>query len=62
MAHDMPYTSYTEATLRRLAALEPRTLGLMHGSTYTGDGRRAVLELAQVLKETLGEPSATRRA
>ena len=53
-AHDMPYTSYTDATLRRLAALKPRTLGLMHGATYRGDGERALLDLAGVIRETLG--------
>lgn len=58
LAHDMPYTPYTDATLRRLAALEPRTLALMHGSTFRGDGRKAILELAGVLKETLGKPAA----
>jgi flavorubredoxin len=54
MAKDMPYTSYTDATLHRLAALEPHVLGLMHGSSYRGDGRRAILDLAVVLRETLG--------
>ncbi len=31
---------------RRLATLEPRTLGLMHGSTFSGDGSRALDALA----------------
>src|SRR6187549_84617 len=46
MAKDMPYTSYTESTLRRLAALKPRTLATMHGSAFRGDGERAMLDLA----------------
>ena len=54
LAKDMPYTSYTDGTLRRLAALRPQTLALMHGSTFKGDGGRAILELAGVIKETLG--------
>ena len=57
MANDMPYTPYTDATLRRLATLQPRTLALMHGSTFRGDGARAILDLARVLKETLGTPA-----
>jgi flavorubredoxin len=61
MAHDLPYTPYTDATLGRLAALEPRTLALMHGSTFTGDGGRALLELAAVIRDTLSEPQPTRR-
>ena len=54
LANDMPYTPYTDATLRRLAALKPRTLALMHGSSFRGDGERALLELAVVLKDALG--------
>jgi len=56
LAHDMPYTPYTDATMRRLAELEPRTLALMHGSTYRGDGRRALLELTEVIRDTIGKP------
>jgi len=53
-AKDMPYTPYTDATFRRLAALKPRTLGLMHGATYRGNGEQALLDLAGVVRETLG--------
>lgn len=56
LAHDMPYTPYTDSTLRRLADLEPRTLALMHGSSFRGDGRTAILDLAGVIKEALGKP------
>jgi flavorubredoxin len=56
MAKDMPYTPYTNSTLLRLAALEPQTLALMHGTSFRGDGRTAILDLATVIKETLGEP------
>lgn len=34
------------ATIRSLAALAPRTLGLMHGPSFDGDGRAALLALA----------------
>jgi flavorubredoxin len=54
-ANDMAYTSYTDATFRRLAALKPRTLGTMHGAAYRGDGERALLDLAGVIRETLGK-------
>ena len=54
MAKDMPYTSYTDATLRRLAALRPQTLAIMHGSSFRGDGGKALLELASVLAKTIG--------
>ena len=58
LAHDMPYTAYTDANFRRLAELEPRTLALMHGSTYRGDGRKAILDLAGVIREKLGVSSS----
>jgi flavorubredoxin len=53
LANDMPYTPYTDATLARLAALEPRTLAVMHGSSFRGDGGRALRELAQVIRTEL---------
>jgi len=53
LANDMPYTPYTDATLRRFADLEPRTLALMHGTSFRGDGRRAILDLAGVIQEKL---------
>jgi flavorubredoxin len=34
------------ATIRRLAALEPRTLALMHGPSFVGDGAGALTSLA----------------
>src|SRR5882762_9194711 len=50
LAKDMAYTPYTDQTMRRLADLEPRTLALMHGSTFRGDGRSAILDLGGVIK------------
>jgi flavorubredoxin len=58
LAKDMAYTPYTDATMKRLADLEPQTLALMHGSTFRGDGRKAILDLAGVFKETHGRESA----
>jgi flavorubredoxin len=52
-AHYLPYASHTEATLGRLADLSPRVLATMHGSTYIGDGRRALKDLATAMKEVL---------
>jgi hypothetical protein len=50
----MPYTPYTDATLRRIAELQPQTLAVMHGSSFRGDGAAAIRDLAQFLQETLG--------
>jgi hypothetical protein len=53
-ANYLPYTPLTQPTLQRLAALKPHTVATMHGSTFVGDGERALNDLAQVLKEVLG--------
>ena len=42
----MPATPLAEPTLRRLAALKPTTLALMHGPTFKGDGGAALTALA----------------
>lgn len=39
----------TRAILQKLAATEPCTLALMHGSSYRGDGGRLLLALADAL-------------
>jgi flavorubredoxin len=54
LAHDVPYTHRTDGVLRRLAALAPKTLATMHGSTYRGDGAKVLAALADVLRETIG--------
>jgi flavorubredoxin len=52
LAGYMPYTRQTEGVLRSLAALEPRTLAIMHGSSYTGRGERLLTDLAGVIKDS----------
>ena len=54
LAHYMPYTPRTESQIRELAALKPRVLAPMHGATYVGDGEKALLDMAGVMKELLG--------
>lgn len=39
-------TPLTAPTIRGLATLQPKTLGLMHGSSFTGDCAHALLQLA----------------
>jgi flavorubredoxin len=53
LANYLPYTPHTVPTLQRLAALKPRTLAAMHGSTFVGNGARAINDLAQVMKDVL---------
>src|SRR5205814_10375235 len=39
-------TAATAPTIRRLAGLAPRTLGIMHGASFAGDGATALEALA----------------
>lgn len=55
LAQAIPYTPLTDPTLKDLAALKPKRLVTMHGSTYVGDGEKALLGLAEVMREVLGE-------
>jgi flavorubredoxin len=54
LANYMPYTSQTDRILQSVAALKPRTLATMHGSTFVGDGERAIGELAGVIRDVMG--------
>jgi flavorubredoxin len=53
LAHSVPYTPLTGATLLMLARLRPKLLAIMHGSSFRGDGERALHELAAMYAETL---------
>jgi flavorubredoxin len=53
LANYMPYCSLTEATLKRLASLQPKRLATMHGSVYEGDGSTALHDLAAVWRDVL---------
>lgn len=46
-------TPATGPTIRRLAELTPRTLGLMHGSSFSGDSAAALGSLASFYDEML---------
>ncbi|HEY8563324.1 MAG TPA: MBL fold metallo-hydrolase [Pyrinomonadaceae bacterium] len=48
-----PYTRQTESNLRKLIALAPKTIAAMHGSTYIGDGARALRDLGTMMNEVL---------
>ncbi|ABF52315.1 MBL fold metallo-hydrolase [Sphingopyxis alaskensis] len=47
----------TAPTIRRLADLQPRTLALMHGPTFQGDGAHALRRLADYFEEMLRQPA-----
>ena len=48
----------TAPTIRRLAGLKPKTLGLMHGSSFTGDCAGTLLGLADYYAGTLQRMAA----
>jgi flavorubredoxin len=50
----VPYTHQTGRVLHGLAELRPRTLATMHGSSYSGDGAKALRDLAVVMRDVLG--------
>lgn len=54
-ANAYPYTPLTESILHGLADLRPKQLALMHGSTFVGDGERALRDLAIIMREVLGQ-------
>lgn len=56
LASYMPYTPQTEGLLHTLANLQPKTLALMHGSSFVGNSARALRDLAGVLRENFGKP------
>lgn len=58
LADYVPYTPLTARNLQKLADLEPRTLAIMHGSSFTGDCARALSDLNQAYKDVFGRESA----
>lgn len=58
-ANAYPYTPFTEPILQGLADLRPARLALMHGSAFVGDGARALLDMAKVMREVLGKQEVT---
>jgi len=53
-ANYVPYTHHTGRVLQTLAEYKPKTLAVMHGSTYYGDGAQALRDLAIVMRDVLG--------
>ena len=53
LAGYMPYTRQTEKNLQKLIDLKPATIAAMHGSSYSGDGAKALQDLGEVMKEVL---------
>jgi flavorubredoxin len=58
----MPFTPTTRAKLERLAVLEPKVLAAQHGSTFIGDGARALRDGADMMERLLGWEAASETA
>jgi len=50
----MPYTPATRSKLEQLAALNPKMLAAMHGSTFVGDGAAALRAGADMMEREFG--------
>ncbi len=50
LAGYMPYTRQTQLQLRSLGELNPQTLAVMHGSSYSGNGGSLLKGLGEALK------------
>jgi flavorubredoxin len=54
LAEYVPYTPLTSHNLRKLAELKPRTLAIMHGSSFRGDAVRALHDLDAAFRDVFG--------
>jgi flavorubredoxin len=54
LAEYVPYTPLTARNLTKLAELKPTTLAIMHGSSFRGDGARALDDLNVAFREVFG--------
>jgi flavorubredoxin len=54
LAGYVPYTPLTAKNLRKLAELKPKTLAIMHGSSFTGDCARALRDLDGAFRDVFG--------
>jgi flavorubredoxin len=55
LADYAPYTHYTGKLFDKLAALNPKRLAIMHGSSFESDGERALRDLGVGFKEIFGQ-------
>jgi len=61
-ANYVPYTPQTGRQLEAVAQLDPKTLAIMHGSSFTGNGAQVIRDLAGVFKEVLSPETVAQTA
>ena len=54
LRHPMLCTRLTQNTLQQLAGLKPKLLAVMHGSSFSGNGKRALQDLSTMYAAILG--------
>ncbi len=54
LAEYVPYTPLTAQNFKKLAGMKPKTLAVMHGSSFTGDFARTLGDLNAMYREVLG--------
>jgi protoheme ferro-lyase len=54
LAEYVPYTPLTAQNLKKLADLKPKTLVIMHGSSFVGDCAQALGDLDVALRDVFG--------
>ncbi len=52
-ANAYPYSENTDRIFEKLAGLKPKTLAIMHGSTYSGDGESILHDTSRVMRKIL---------
>jgi len=52
-AYSIPYNYNTSKVMTSLAELNPKTLAVMHGSSFRGDGTQALRDLDVVMRDVL---------
>jgi len=52
-ANYMPYTPNTQKYVEMFSSLKPQIICPMHGSSFKGDGEKALLQLGYILKDVL---------
>ena len=55
LADYVPYTPLTTRNINKLASLNPRTLAVMHGSSFRGDCGRALADLEAAYRDVFGD-------
>jgi flavorubredoxin len=56
LADYVPYSPLTARNLKKLAELKPKTLAIMHGSSFTGDCVQALDDLDVAMRDVFGQP------